>query len=39
MEQIPSGADPVTWRELLAGNGELADRPEHFHTAVWKTAP
>jgi dihydropyrimidine dehydrogenase (NAD+) subunit PreA len=39
MEQIPSGAEPVTWRELLAGKGQLADRPEHFHTAVWKTAP
>ena len=39
MEQIPSGAAPVTWRELLAGKGELADRPEHFHTAVWKTVP
>jgi dihydropyrimidine dehydrogenase (NAD+) subunit PreA len=38
MEQIPNGAAPVTWRELLAGKGELAERPEHFHTAVWKAA-
>jgi dihydropyrimidine dehydrogenase (NAD+) subunit PreA len=38
MEQIPNGAASVTWRELLAGKGELAERPEHFHTAVWKAA-
>jgi hypothetical protein len=36
MEQIPNGVAPVTWRELLAGKGELAERPEHFHTAVWR---
>jgi dihydropyrimidine dehydrogenase (NAD+) subunit PreA len=39
MEQILNGAAPVTWRELLAGKGQLAPRPEHFHTAVWRTAP
>jgi dihydropyrimidine dehydrogenase (NAD+) subunit PreA len=39
MEQIPNGAAPVTWRELLAGKGELAERPEHFHTAVWRAQP
>ncbi len=39
MEQIPNGAAPVTWRELLAGKGQLAPRPEHFHTAVWRTVP
>ena len=38
MEQVPNGAVPVTWRELLAGKGELAERPEHFHTAVWRAA-
>jgi len=36
MEQVPNGVAPVTWRELLAGKGELAERPEHFHTAVWR---
>ena len=39
MEQIPHGHKPVTWRELLAKKGELAPRPEHFHTAVWRAAP
>ena len=39
MEQIPHGHKPVTWRELLANKGELAPRPEHFHTAVWRAAP
>ncbi len=39
MEQIPHGHTPVTWRELLAKKGELAPRPEHFHTAVWRAAP
>ncbi len=39
MEQIPHGHKPVTWRELLAKQGELAPRPEHFHTAVWRAVP
>lgn len=39
MEQIPHGHEPVTWRELVAKKGELAPRPEHFHTAVWRAAP
>lgn len=39
MEQIPHGHRPVTWRELSANKGELAPRPEHFHTAVWRAAP
>jgi len=35
MEQIANGAPPVSWRQFTAGEGELAPRPEHFHTAQW----
>ena len=36
MEEITSGRPPVTWKELMDGRGDLAPRPEHFHTAVWR---
>ena len=39
MEQIPHEHPPVTWSQIQAGEGLLAPRPEHFHTAVWPTAP
>jgi len=39
MEEIPHGHEPATWSELQAKKGELAPRPEHFHTAVWRAAP
>ena len=36
MKQVPNGAGPVTWKEYAAGNGELAPRSSHFHTASWE---
>jgi len=33
MVEIPSGAPRVTWKDFTAGKGQLAPRPEHFHTA------
>ncbi len=33
MVRIPNGAPKVTWKDLTAGRGKLAERPEHFHTA------
>ena len=38
MEQIPHEHPPATWSQVQAGEGLLAPRPEHFHTAVWPTA-
>ena len=33
MEEIPNGSSKVTWKDVMAGKGKLAQRPEHFHTA------
>ena len=33
MAEIKNGAPRVTWKEVTAGKGKLAPRPEHFHTA------
>ena len=33
MTEIPNGAKRVTWKDVTAGTGKLAARPEHFHTA------
>lgn len=35
MRELPSGKRPVSWKEYLEGKGELAPRPEQFHTASW----
>ena len=35
MEPVPNAYPPVTWKEYAAGNGKLAPRSEHFHTATW----
>jgi dihydropyrimidine dehydrogenase (NAD+) subunit PreA len=35
MQQIPNGYSPVSWKEHAAGQGQLAPRSEHFHTATW----
>jgi dihydropyrimidine dehydrogenase (NAD+) subunit PreA len=39
MERLSHGHAPVTWRQLQAGEGQLAPRPENFHTAVWRASP
>jgi dihydropyrimidine dehydrogenase (NAD+) subunit PreA len=33
MTPVANGAKKTTWKEFTAGQGSLAARPEHFHTA------
>jgi dihydropyrimidine dehydrogenase (NAD+) subunit PreA len=35
MRQVPNDYSAVTWKDYAAGNGALAPRSEHFHTAAW----
>ncbi|MBI4409131.1 MAG: NAD-dependent dihydropyrimidine dehydrogenase subunit PreA [Gemmatimonadetes bacterium] len=34
MQEVATGAAPVTWREYAAGRGKLAPRPEHYVTVA-----
>ena len=35
MAEVPNDHPPVTWKQYAAGQGALAPRSEHFHTAEW----
>jgi dihydropyrimidine dehydrogenase (NAD+) subunit PreA len=35
MKEVPNEFAPTTWKQYQAGQGELAPRSEHFHTAEW----
>jgi dihydropyrimidine dehydrogenase (NAD+) subunit PreA len=34
MQEVPNGHPPTTWKQFAAGQGVLAPRSEHFHTAT-----
>ena len=35
MKEVPNEFAPTNWKQYQAGQGELAPRSEHFHTAEW----
>ncbi len=39
MQRVPNDHPPVTWKQFTAGEGALAPRSEHFHTATFSSVP
>jgi hypothetical protein len=37
MKEVPNEFAPTNWKQYQAGQGELAPRSEHFHTAEWSS--
>jgi dihydropyrimidine dehydrogenase (NAD+) subunit PreA len=37
MERVPNNFAAVSWKNFVAGQGQLAPRSEHFHTATWSS--
>jgi dihydropyrimidine dehydrogenase (NAD+) subunit PreA len=37
MEPVPNDFAAVSWKNFVAGQGQLAPRSEHFHTATWSS--
>jgi dihydropyrimidine dehydrogenase (NAD+) subunit PreA len=35
MKEVPNEFESTSWKQYMAGKGELAPRSEHFHTAEW----
>jgi dihydropyrimidine dehydrogenase (NAD+) subunit PreA len=35
MKEVPNEFESTTWKQYMAGKGDLAPRSEHFHTAEW----